>query len=209
MGMPNREDCDMRKYIFFIPLLAVILVSCGSGKSDQVSGTPVEEPPAPQEISAPETAMGKRLSSLGFQTPTADLPAVDFSLKDLSGQEHNLSSYAGKLVFLNFWATWCGPCREEIPSMEELYLELQNQDFLIVAVNSQEAREQVADFVENIGMSFPVLLDTDGRVGAAYSVRAIPTTYIIDPQGYILGRMVGTRDWYTPDIIPLVGDLLP
>ncbi len=134
---------------------------------------------------------------------------MDFSLKDLSRQEHNLSSYAGKLVFLNFWATWCGPCREEIPSMEELYLELQNQDFLIVAVNSQEAREQVADFVENIGMSFPVLLDTDGRVGAAYSVRAIPTTYIIDPQGYILGRMVGTRDWYTPDIISLVGDLLP
>ncbi|MEE8591289.1 MAG: TlpA disulfide reductase family protein [Spirochaetia bacterium] len=153
--------------------------------------------------------MGKRLSSLGFQTPTADLPAVDFSLKDLSGQEQNLSSYAGKLVFLNFWATWCGPCRAEIPSMEELYLELQNQDFVIVAINSQEADKQVADFVENVGMSFPVLLDTAGRVGAAYSIRAIPTTYIIDPQGYILGRMVGTRDWYTPEIISLVGDLLP
>ena len=206
----------MRKYIFLIPLLTVILASCGSGSSgqgsaepDQEYGAPVEVPSAPPEVSAPETAMGKRLSSLGFQTPTADLPAVDFSLKDLSGQEQNLSSYAGKLVFLNFWATWCGPCRAEIPSMEELYLELQNQDFVIVAVNSQEADKQVADFVENVGMSFPVLLDTAGRVGAAYSIRAIPTTYIIDPQGYILGRMVGTRDWYTPEIISLVGDLLP
>jgi thiol-disulfide isomerase/thioredoxin len=206
----------MRKYIFLIPLLTVILASCGSGSSgqgsaepDQEYGAPVEVPSAPPEVSAPETAMGKRLSSLGFQTPTADLPAVDFSLKDLSGQEQNLSSYAGKLVFLNFWATWCGPCRTEIPSMEELYLELQNQGFVIVALNSQETDEQVADFVENVGMSFPVLLDTDGRVGAAYSIRAIPTTYIIDPQGYILGRMVGTRDWYTPEIISLVGDLLP
>ena len=206
----------MRKYIFLIPLLTVILASCGSGSSsqgsaepDQEYGAPVEVPSAPPEVSAPETAMGKRLSSLGFQTPTADLPAVDFSLKDLSGQEQNLSSYAGKLVFLNFWATWCGPCRTEIPSMEELYLELQNQGFVIVALNSQETDEQVADFVENVGMSFPVLLDTDGRVGAAYSIRAIPTTYIIDPQGYILGRMVGTRDWYTPEIISLVGDMLP
>jgi len=206
----------MRKYIFLIPLLTVILASCGSGSSgqgsaepDQEYGAPVEVPSAPPEVSAPETAMGKRLSSLGFQTPTADLPAVDFSLKDLSGQEQNLSSYAGKLVFLNFWATWCGPCRTEIPSMEELYLELQNQGFVIVALNSQETDEQVADFVENVGMSFPVLLDTGGRVGAAYSIRAIPTTYIIDPQGYILGRMVGTRDWYTPEIISLVGDLLP
>ncbi len=206
----------MRKYIFLIPLLTVILASCGSGSSgqgsaepDQEYGAPVEVPSAPPEVSAPETAMAKRLSSLGFQTPTADLPAVDFSLKDLSGQEQNLSSYAGKLVFLNFWATWCGPCRAEIPSMEELYLELQNQGFVIVALNSQETDEQVADFVENVGMSFPVLLDTGGRVGAAYSIRAIPTTYIIDPQGYILGRMVGTRDWYTPEIISLVGDLLP
>ena len=205
----------MRKYIFLIPLLTVILASCGSGSSDQGSaepdqeyGAPVDVPSAPPEVSAPETAMGKRLSSLGFQTPTADLPAVDFSLKDLSGQQ-NLSSYAGKLVFLNFWATWCGPCRAEIPSMEELYLELQNQGFVIVALNSQETDEQVADFVENVGMSFPVLLDTGGRVGAAYSIRAIPTTYIIDPQGYILGRMVGTRDWYTPEIISLAGDLLP
>ena len=199
----------MKKYIFLIPLLTVILASCGSGKSGQEPESPVDQPAAPPEASAPETAMGKRLSSLGFQTPTADLPAVDFSLKDLSGQDQNLGSYAGKVIFLNFWATWCGPCRAEIPSMEELYLELGNEGFVIIAVNSQEAGEQVAGFVENIGMSFPVLLDTDGRVGAAYSVRAIPTTYIVDPRGYILGRMVGTRDWFTSEIISLVRDLLP
>lgn len=199
----------MKKYIFLIPLLTVILASCGSGKSEQEPESPVDQPAATPEAAAPETAMGKRLSSLGFQTPTADLPAVDFSLKDLSGQDQNLGSYAGKVIFLNFWATWCGPCRAEIPSMEELYLELGNEGFVIIAVNSQEAGEQVAGFVENIGMSFPVLLDTDGRVGAAYSIRAIPTTYIVDPRGYILGRMVGTRDWSTPEIVSLVRDLLP
>ena len=199
----------MRKYIFLIPLLTVILASCGSGKTEQESDAPVEQSAAPPKASTPETALGKRLSSLGFQTPTAELPAVDFSLKDLSGQEQNLGSYAGKVVLLNFWATWCGPCRAEIPSMEELYQKLGDEGFVIIAVNSQEAGEQVADFVENLGMSFPVLLDTDGRVGAAYGIRAIPTTYIIDPQGYILGRMVGTRDWSTPEIISLVRDLLP
>jgi thiol-disulfide isomerase/thioredoxin len=199
----------MRKYLFWILLLTTFIASCGSGKSEQESGAPLEEPSASLETAAPETTLGKRLSSLGFQTPTADLSAVDFSLKDLSGQNQNLGSYAGKTLFLNFWATWCGPCWAEIPSMEKLYLELRNEGFVIVAVNSQEAREQVIGFVENIGMSFPVLLDTDGRIGAAYSIRAIPTTYLIDPRGYILGRMVGTRDWYTPEIISLVQDLLP
>jgi thiol-disulfide isomerase/thioredoxin len=147
------------------------------------------------------------LAGLGFQTPTEDLEAVDFSLKDLSGRETDLRTFRGKVVFLNFWATWCGPCRAEVPSMEQLYAELAEEGFAIVAVNSQEPPEQVSAFVEEWGMSFPVLLDLTGRVGAAYGVRAIPTTYIIDPQGAIRGRMVGTRDWYSPEIISMIREL--
>lgn len=199
----------IKKHIFLIPLLTVILASCGSKTSENQAEAPAGQTSAPAVASAPETALDERLSSLGFQTPTAELPAVDFSLKDLSGQKQTLGSYAGTVIFLNFWATWCGPCRAEIPSMEELYLELGNEEFVILAVNSQETSEQVAGFVENIGMSFPVLLDSDGRVGAAYGIRGIPTTYLIDSQGYILGRVVGTRNWSTPEIISLVQDLLP
>ena len=92
--------------------------------------------------------------------------------------------------------------------MEQLYRELGDRGFTILAVNSQEAADQVSSFVEESGMSFPVLLDSSGKVGATYGVRAIPTTYIIDPQGAIRARMVGTRDWYSPEIISLVEDLL-
>jgi peroxiredoxin len=91
--------------------------------------------------------------------------------------------------------------------MEQLYTELKDEGFTIVAVNSQEPLEQVSAFVDDMGMSFPVLLDSTGRVGAAYGVRAIPTTYIIDPQGAIRGRMVGTRDWYSPEIISAAKEL--
>jgi peroxiredoxin len=144
---------------------------------------------------------------LGFQTPTEQVQAVEFSLQNLAGREISLGSFRGKVVFLNFWATWCGPCRAEIPSMQLLYSELEDRGFTIVAVNSQEAADQVRSFVNEAGMSFPVLLDSTGRIGAAYSVRAIPTTYVIDPSGAIRGRMVGTRDWYSPEIISLVEEL--
>ena len=187
---------------------ALVLASCGSDSSgdlpDREAGSvQAREEAPPAGASELETILG----SLGFQTPTEDLQAIDFNLKDLAGRPSSLSAYRGKVVFLNFWATWCGPCRAEIPSMERLYTELKDEGLAIVAVNSQEPPEQVSAFVEETGMSFPVLLDSTGKVGAAYGVRAIPTTYIIDPQGAIRGRMVGTRDWYSPQIISAVKEL--
>ncbi len=191
-------------------LAALLSAGCGSDSTEQAPVNPagsaqVREPAASSDASP----LAEKLERLGLQTPKEDLEAIEFSLKDLNGRETSLSAFDGRVVFLNFWATWCGPCRAEIPSMEQLYGELQDQGFTILAVNSQEPPEQVSAFVEESGMSFPVLLDTDGKVGAVYGVRAIPTTYIIDPQGAILGRMVGTRDWNSPEIISLVKELLP
>ena len=186
--------------------MALLLASCGSDGSGDLpdpGGGSIQT----REDSPSEGVSESRLGSLGFQTPKEDLQAVDFNLKDLTGRQRSLGAYKGKVVFLNFWATWCGPCRAEIPSMERLYTELKDQGFAIVAVNSQEPLEEVSAFVEETGMSFPVLLDTTGKVGAAYGVRAIPTTYIIDPQGAIRGRMVGTRNWYSPEIISVVKEL--
>ncbi len=201
--------------LMLLPLIALLLASCGSDSSEpsgdagpdpanlESSAQSQETPPA-VELSELEA----RLGSLGFQIPKEELQAIDFTLQDLTGRETSLNAFRGKVVFLNFWATWCGPCRAEIPSMEKLYTELKDQGFTIVAVNSQESAEQVSAFVQEMGMSFPVLLDSAGKAGATYTVRAIPTTYIIDPQGSIRGRMVGTREWYTPQIISLVKDLL-
>jgi len=201
-SLENGRLLYMKRYIFLLPLLVLFLAGCGNDSS--ANGATQE-----RGSSAGGSKLEEKLGRLGFQTPTEELQAVDFSLEDLAGGETALSSFTGKVIFLNFWATWCGPCRAEIPSMEQLYVELRDEGFTILAVNSQEAVNQVSNFVKETGMSFPVLLDGTGRVGAAYSVRAIPTTYIIDPQGAIRGRMVGTRDWYSPEIISLVKELLP
>jgi thiol-disulfide isomerase/thioredoxin len=197
----------MKRYIFLLPLLALLFASCGSDSSEQGPAKQAGSSPAPARSPSVPSDLEKTLGALGFQIPKEELQAVDFSLEDLQGRERRLSSFEGKVVFLNFWATWCGPCRAEIPSMEQLYTKLKDGNFTIVAVNSQESSQQVSDFVLDSGMSFPVLLDSTGKVGATYGVRAIPTTYIIDPSGAIRARMVGTREWYSPEIISMVEEL--
>jgi thiol-disulfide isomerase/thioredoxin len=110
----------------------------------------------------------------------------------MQGKVVSLSDYRGKKVMLNFWATWCGPCRVEIPNMIKLYDELSAKGFVILAVNLREDRDQVAGFVEQNKMRFPILLDSDGSVGAAYFVRGIPTSVFINDQGIIQAVQVGT-----------------
>jgi thiol-disulfide isomerase/thioredoxin len=195
----------------FLPLFLIVLVTgCGSERSGGSASESGSSSPAQLSFALEgESELEEKLGNLGFQIPTGRLEAIDFSLNDLSGKEKTLSSYSGNVVFLNFWATWCGPCRAEIPSMEQLYGELREEGFVILAVNSQEHSEQVSTFVEETEMSFPVLLDSTGKVGATYGVRAIPTTYIIDAVGVVRGRMVGSRSWYSPQIVSLVKELLP
>jgi DsbE subfamily thiol:disulfide oxidoreductase len=206
----------MKRSIFLLFLLSLtaLLLGCPSDRpersgddastpADQVRSDQIPE----QDLSAGMSELEAKLGSLGFQIPREDLQAMDFTLQDLTGRQNSLSAFEGRVVLLNFWATWCGPCRAEVPSMEQLYRELKDQGFSIVAINSQEPAEQVASFVQEMGMSFPVLLDSLGKVGATYGVRAIPTTYIIDPEGAILARMVGTRDWFDPQIVSLVKEL--
>ncbi len=151
-----------------------------------------------------------QLKALGFEMPRESFQAPDFSLEDLQGNTRNLKDYRGKLVMLNFWATWCPPCRAEMPSMEQLYQEMRGEDFVMLAVNLREGRTKVAGFTEEEGYNFPVLLDKDGQVGSQlYGVQAIPTTYLIAPDGTILGRKAGTREWDTPEIKSLFNSLMP
>ena len=161
------------------------------------------------EISAPGSAVetAERFRASGFQVWQPETAAPEFTLSDLEGRDVSLKDYRGKIVFLNFWATWCPPCRNEMPSMEKLYRQLDGSAFAMVAVDLQESSEQVRRFVEAAGFSFTVLLDTSGRTGASYQVSGIPTTYIIDKEGNVLAHTVGGREWYTPDMISLFGDL--
>jgi peroxiredoxin len=126
----------------------------------------------------------------------ADQPiAADFTLRDLDGKLHKLSDYRGKAVFLNFWATWCPPCREEIPSMERLNEVLGGKDFVMLAVNTDENITDLEAFVKEHPHNFTVLSDADGKIQQLYKVFKFPETFVIDRQGRIVEHIVGARDW--------------
>ncbi len=122
--------------------------------------------------------------------------APDFVLPELSGASTRLSDHRGKVVLVNFWATWCTPCRAEMPSMEKLYQAHRGRGLVILAISGDRTRRQVVEsFVQELGLTFPILLDPGGEVFAQYSVPGLPTSYLLDRQGRIVSGEVGARDW--------------
>ncbi|MGQ9628898.1 MAG: TlpA family protein disulfide reductase [bacterium] len=146
-------------------------------------------------LSAAGADASKLLTSMGVLSFPRRVEAPDFALESISGQEVKLSDFRGKVVFLNFWATWCPPCRAEMPSMERLHRKFDGEDFAILAVDIQESAKTVRKFVNDFGLTFTVLLDTRGRVASQYGVRGIPATFIIDREGNAIGFAEGARDW--------------
>lgn len=130
----------------------------------------------------------------GWESPAATTPgepAPDFALLDREGRMVRLSDYRGrKAVFVNFWATWCAPCRIEMPEMQEIYAE-RGQEVEILAVNVEESGEQVRRFMASLGLTFPALLDSTGAVANRYQVWALPTSVFIDRQGIVRARYAG------------------
>ena len=141
----------------------------------------------------------EELLQLGITVVDENVESIDFELEDLDGNVVKLSSFRGNMIFLNFWATWCGPCRAEMPAMQRIYDKLKDKDFVILAVNLQEDNLPVKNFMDKYSLDFPVLLDRTGKVGAQYGVRSIPTTYLIDRDGSIIGRAIGAREWDAPE----------
>lgn len=134
--------------------------------------------------------------------------APHFTLKDLNGEEVKLEDHRGKVIFLNFWATWCMPCRLEIESMKKLYTEFKDRGFIILAVNIKESTKKVKAFQKEFKMNFPILLDSDGKVFSRYGVRLVPMTYLIDREGYMIGSALGTRNWSSEEAFELINYLL-
>ena len=148
------------------------------------------------------------IESLSLIMFNEKVKAQNFSLKDLNGNEVQLEDFRGKVIFLNFWTTWCPACLVEMPSMEKLYREFENKDFTILAVDMQEDSETVRKFKAKFKLSFPILLDTDGVVASYYGVRAIPATYLIDRMGYLYAAAMGARDWGGENAFLLIKHLL-
>ncbi|MEF8792140.1 TlpA family protein disulfide reductase [Thiohalorhabdus sp.] len=148
-------------------------------------------------------ALGFSLQSVGaqqgegLQRVAGQPEAREFDLPGLEGNNYRLSDLRGKVVLVNFWATWCPPCREEMPSMQGLYEDLKNEPFEVLAVNVGEQEGDVFPFVHGeleAELTFPILLDPDAKVIDRYPVRGLPTSFLVDKQGRLAYKAVGGRD---------------
>lgn len=221
----------------FIILFAIISLGgdlfAGGNRENSFSEDAGGDPSAPvtseegdvvgEEAAAPESGDGEPAQVTGNATIDEEtrrlieasslrafperVPSVDFSLPPLEGENVALSDYRGSVVLLNFWATWCPPCREELPSMVRLQEELGDEPFTILAVSLREDRDTVRSFLDENGFELPVLLDESGESGMQYGVRGIPTSYVVDTEGRVLAMLVGAREWDDPEVIELIRHL--
>ena len=185
----------MKKIILktaFLPAILALFISCQAKAQE-----------------SPSSDLAKAFEKAGLRMLKESIPARNFSLPLAgAGADQSLGDLKGKVVFLNFWASWCGPCREEMPSMEALYGRFKGRGFEILAVNCQEKEDTVLAFMANNGLSFPAALDLDGRVSGFYGIQAIPATFLIDRSGNIVLRLVGSIDWNTSEIHAVIEGLL-
>ena len=131
------------------------------------------------------------------------------ALRDLQGREHKLADYRGKVVVLNFWATWCVPCRVEMPSMQRLQDKLAGKPFAVLAVDFGEGAPRVSEFLKKVPVRFTVLLDRDTSAATAWKVKVLPTTLVLDREQRIRYSVVGDLDWDSQFVEDTIKKLLP
>ncbi|MCC6966047.1 MAG: TlpA family protein disulfide reductase [Nitrospira sp.] len=150
-----------------------------------------------------------RLAALKVGRVAPGTTAAAFELTSLGGGSVGLAQLKGKVVVLNFWATWCGPCKEEMPAFERLRQQLDPERFVLLTITTDLQREGIRQFLTNLHVQLPVLFDEDQAVSQAYLVRALPTTVFIDQQGMLIGRAVGPRDWDALHAVQALQRLMP
>ncbi len=188
---------------FFLLGLALALLLFGGPLLSSFSAEqPVDLPQIPTSSSGGTDGRSAAVNPL-----VAGDQAYDFTLNDLDGNSVSLGDYAGQPVVVNFWATWCAPCRLEMPELQSAYESYQNEGLVILAVNAQEQGQQVSAFFDELGLSFTPLLDSDGQVGRAYGALGLPSTYFIDGAGEVTavhrGILTGEQiDSYVAEILP-------
>ncbi len=149
----------------------------------------------------------ERLEKLGFVafSKPNDLPA--FTVTAMDGSAASLKDQVGKVVLLNIWATWCPPCRSEMPSMQVLYDKTRDIPFTIFAVSTGEDKTTVEKFIKENKYSYPMYLDLSGTVGAQLASRGIPTSYLLDKQGRAIAAIIGSRMYDGPEVMKLIREL--
>jgi peroxiredoxin len=135
---------------------------------------------------------------------TVGITAPDFTLLDRKGNTWTLSELKGQVVFVNFWATWCPPCKEEMPSMQNLYSMLPQDKFKMLAILQNDKPESADSFAENLGITLPILYDTSNSVGPKYGLTGLPETFIIDKDGRLREKFIGPAQWDSPKFVQLI-----
>jgi len=172
-------------------VLGILLAMCGLAQTFTAADAGSQFPAAQRGIVKPGEA------------------APNFQLRDIEGRMVALSDLRGKVVLLNFWATWCGPCRVEMPAMEQLYRTYSRKDFEILAVSTDPQGVAVTrPFQQEHHLSFPILHDAEYRVGLTYGARSLPMTFMVDRQGVVRQQIFGARDWGAPEAHQLVQMLI-
>ncbi|MEW6591063.1 MAG: TlpA disulfide reductase family protein [Pseudomonadota bacterium] len=143
-------------------------------------------------------------------TMQAPKPAPALKLKDIEGKSHDLAKLRGKVVLINFWATWCPPCRREMPSMERLAQRFKGQPFVVLAVDVGEDPDTIEAFTSQLDttLTFPILLDSRSHAMRAWKVAGLPTTFLVDKQGRIVASAIGGREFDHPEIVAAIRALL-
>ncbi len=184
---PPTDPPDLR--LLGALLCAAVLVGCDAR-------------PAAAPLSDSKAPAAREGTRVGFLAPP-------FTLERLDGGASALSEFRGKVVLLNFWATWCGPCRAEMPSLEALSHQFPSQDFVVVGISTDyEGSQIVQPFMESFGLTFPVLLDPEMKVNDKFEIRSLPTSIVLDRRGVIRHKFFGAMDWNTPKNRDLVGALV-
>lgn len=140
--------------------------------------------------------------------PQVGEPVPDFELPDLDGKARRLADFRGKVVVLNYWATWCPPCVDEMPSLEKLHRSLAERGLAVVAISVDERFSDIVDFVKSYGVTFTILHDNGRKVARSYQSFKYPETYIIDRDGRLQSKVIGPRDWVAPSVIRDMVELL-
>ncbi|MBN2533579.1 MAG: TlpA family protein disulfide reductase [Spirochaetales bacterium] len=195
--------------IIAVLLLGVLTGSCfqknnpaGRLEKENTSGSdadPVVVDSADEEFYSKVKEIIKKTSLSPYDSPL-EAHYYDFTLENIDGENVSLSDFEGQTILLNFWALWCGPCLREMPSMLELYKELKDEDFVIIAVDIKDDKTDVKKYVAKAGLTFPVLLDKTTEIAGIYGAASIPLSYLIDTKGYIVGYALGSIYWHTEEI---------
>lgn len=139
-----------------------------------------------------------------YLSSVSNIATPELPFQDLNGTQYTIGDLKGKPIILNFWATWCPPCRAEMPSMNRAWAKVKDDGILMFAVNVGEQPETIAKFTKDIPIDFPIILDTDTELSKAWAVRGMPTTYILDAQGKVVYSAVGERPWDDDGILDAV-----